>query len=415
MSETRDESGRRDPKQPILPGAPLGVLGGGQLGRMFALAAQAMGYRVHVLCPDADAPAAQVADRVELAEYDDVEACERFAQRVAAVTFEFENVASSMAEAAERYAVVRPAGRVLHTTQDRQREKGFLRDAGLPVTPFEPIDSLDDLPDAAKRLGLPCVLKTASWGYDGKGQAVIRHESEFESAWEEIGRQRAVLEKRIDFACEFSVVAVRGSGGELATYGPIHNAHANHILDVSTCPVPPKAGVTEDLGNQALDVARRVMTALDVAGVLCVELFVAPPVGDRPAELMINELAPRPHNSGHLTINAHATSQFEQQVRALAGLPLGSTRQHRPAAMANLLGEAWLTPDGNPKTPHWPASLQLPDPATDHGHPAVALHLYGKTDPRPGRKMGHLTALADTPEAAEQHARQSRDALASSR
>ena len=235
-------STRRDPARPILPGATLGVLGGGQLGRMFALAARALGYRIHVLCPDADAPAAQVADRVVEADAHDVAACERFARDVAAVTFEFENIAAEMGDAAERHAIVRPAGRVLHTTQDRQREKGFLRDAGLPVTPFEPVDSLEDLRWMVEKLGTPAVLKTAAWGYDGKGQAVVWNAGDCESAWREIGQQRAVLEKRIDFDRELSVVAVRSHTGELATYGPLHNDHAHHILDVTTCPaadLPP--------------------------------------------------------------------------------------------------------------------------------------------------------------------------------
>lgn len=409
---------RSDVAKPILPGAALGVLGGGQLGRMFALAARAMGYRIHVLCPDADAPAAQVADRVDEADYHDVQACERFAREVAAVTFEFENIAAEMGDAAERHAIVRPAGRVLHTTQDRQREKGFLRDAGLPVTPFEPVDSLEELKRVVEKLGTPAVLKTAAWGYDGKGQAVVWNEGDCESAWQEIGEQRAVLEKRIDFDRELSVVAVRSHTGELATYGPLHNDHANHILDVTTCPAPD---LSPELEQQAIRIARQVMEKLEVVGVLCVEMFLTPGEGDAPGELMINELAPRPHNSGHLTIDAFATSQFEQQVRALCGLPLGSTTQHRPAAMANLLGDLWFDHQGNPREPDWPSALATFHHAAQHAahhadagpNASVHLHLYGKAEPRPGRKMGHLTALADTPEAARHLARQARSALQS--
>ena len=396
---TRSEAHTND--RPIVPGragdpagTALGVLGGGQLGRMFALAAKAMGYRVHVLCPDGDAPAAQVADRVVEAACDDVEAGERFARDVAAVTFEFENVASAMGDAAERHAVVRPAGRVLHTTQDRQREKGFLRDAGLPVTPFESVASLAELRAAAERLGVPAVLKTAAWGYDGKGQCVLGDLAGCERAWREIGEQRAVLEKRIDFDRELSVVAVRSREGEVAAYGPLHNDHADHILDVTTCPAPD---LPPDVAERALRIAGEVMEKLDVVGVLCVEMFLTTAESGGAPSLMINELAPRPHNSGHLTIDAHDTSQFQQQVRALCGLPLGSTRQHRPAAMANLLGDLWFDPDGEYREPDWHAALDLADEAPDA---AVHLHLYGKTSSRPGRKMGHLTVLADTPQRA---------------
>ncbi|MFW5681676.1 MAG: 5-(carboxyamino)imidazole ribonucleotide synthase [Phycisphaeraceae bacterium] len=410
--DANDASPHRDRDRPILPGATLGVLGGGQLGRMFALAARSMGYRIHVLCPDRDAPAAQVADAVVEADYHDVEACERFARDVAAVTFEFENVPAEMCDAAERHAIVRPAGRVLHTTQDRQREKGFLRDAGLPVTPFEPVDSLEELQRVVKELGTPAVLKTAAWGYDGKGQAVVWNESDCESAWREIGQQRAVLEKRIDFDRELSVVAVRSLTGELATYGPLHNHHAHHILDLTTCPAP---NVPPGVADEAIRIARKVMEKLDVVGVLCVEMFLTAPTDHAPAQLMINELAPRPHNSGHLTIDAFATSQFEQQVRALCGLPLGSTTQHRPAAMANLLGDLWFDPQGNPREPDWPAALATAHHSTHHAdagtNASVHLHLYGKAEPRPGRKMGHLTALADTPEQAQRLAQQARHAL----
>lgn len=391
-----------DPSRPILPGQALGVLGGGQLGRMFALAAKAMGYRVHVLASHEDDPAAQVADAVVVAAYDDVAACERFAQGVAAVTFEFENVASAMADAAERHARVRPDGRVLHTTQDRQREKSFLRDAGLPVTPFEAVESLDELREAATRLGLPGVLKTASWGYDGKGQDVVREAGELDAAWEQIGAQRAVLERMIHFERELSVVAVRGHDGATAFYGPIHNEHAHHILDVSICPAP---GLDPAVADAAIDIAHGVVSSLEVVGVLCVELFL-----ESDGTLRINELAPRPHNSGHLTIDAFACSQFEQQARALCGLPLGSTRPHRPAAMANLLGECWFDACGDRAEPAWNRALAAAD-NNANADASVHLHLYGKAEPRVGRKMGHLTALADTPDAAAELAVAARAAL----
>jgi 5-(carboxyamino)imidazole ribonucleotide synthase len=311
----------------ILPGAVIGVLGSGQLGRMFAIAARRMGYRVHVLSPDDDTPTGQVADVEIQTSYDDLERVAQFAQSVAAVTFEFENVPVATAEVAARYAPVRPAGQVLHTTQNRLREKTFLRDAGLPVTPFAVVPSAADLDMAIAAVGLPAVMKTASWGYDGKGQARVESREQAEQAWQSLGGRDAVLERWIDFTSELSVIAVRGADGELACYDPITNIHRNHILDVSLAP----AGVPPHITLAANEIARSVMIQLDVVGVLCVEFFVS-----RQGELLINELAPRPHNSGHLTINAHVACQFEQQVRAVCGLPLASIEQLRPAAMVNL-------------------------------------------------------------------------------
>ncbi len=357
----------------ILPGAVIGVLGSGQLGRMFAIAARQMGYRVHVFSPDDDTPTGQVADVEVQADYEDLDRVARFAHDVDVVTFEFENVPVSTAEAASRFAPVRPAGIVLHTTQNRLREKNFLRASGLPVVPFAPIRSVTELDAAATAIGFPAVLKTASWGYDGKGQRRIDSRDELCAAWKRMGSAEAVLERWVDFAAEVSVVAARGLRGELACYAPLSNVHHDHILDNSSSP----AALSPQLTAEAEEIARAVVTQLDLVGVLCVEFFVTTQGG-----LLINELAPRPHNSGHLTIDAHATSQFEQQVRAVCGLPLGSTRQLRPAAMANVMGDLWS--DGEPD---WSAALQSPD---------VKLHLYGKREPRPGRKMGHLTALSDT-------------------
>lgn len=373
----------------VLPGATLGVLGSGQLGRMFAIAARRMGYRVHVLSPDDDTPAGQVADREVRAAYDDLDQIAEFARNVSVVTFEFENVPSAATEIAERYAPVRPSGRVLHLTQNRLREKTTLRDAGLPVTPFLPVASLSDLKAGLERLGCPAVLKTADWGYDGKGQVRIDSPADAESAWTAFDGKVAVLEAFIPFELELSVIAVRGLDGSVAWYGPIENAHSRHILDVSVFP----AGVPERVGNEAVEIARAVVEKLDVVGVLCVEFFLA--AGGR---LMINETAPRPHNSGHLTIDAHVSCQFEQQVRAICGLPLGSTRPtSRAAAMANLLGEIWQH-----GTPDWASACSLPE---------IKLHLYGKRDARPGRKMGHLTALADSPAEAAELARHARSLL----
>jgi 5-(carboxyamino)imidazole ribonucleotide synthase len=374
--------------EPVLPGAVIGVLGSGQLGRMFAIAARRMGYRVHTLSPDEDTPTGQVADLEVKASYDDLDAVSEFARGVSVVTFEFENVPAPTAEAAARCAPVRPSGSVLHTTQQRIREKSFLRNAGLPTTPYHEVRSLDDLDRAIADLGCPAVLKTAAFGYDGKGQVRIEAPDQTAGAWSAIGKQKAVLEAFIDFDREISVVAARGADGEFVHYGAIENQHSRHILDVSIAP----ARVEPNVAQEAVELARCVLEKLEVVGVLCVEFFVA-----RDGSLMINELAPRPHNSGHLTVDACVTSQFEQQLRAVCGLPLGSTDMHRPAAMANLLGDLWASGE-----PDWRAACAFP---------GVKLHLYGKLEPRPGRKMGHLTALNNDPEEAYRTVLAARESL----
>lgn len=362
----------------IEPGATLGVLGSGQLGRMFTIAARRLGYRVHVLSPDNDTPTGQVADQEINAAYQDLDAVAAFARQVSVVTFEFENVPAETTATAEKFVPVRPGGNVLHVSQNRWREKSFLRDAGLPVTPFAPVNTPAELETALAQLGLPAVLKTADWGYDGKGQRIVRAASEAADAWASLGGGQAILEQFIPFQSELSIVGARGVDGRFVNYGPIANSHQNHILDVSVFP----AQVSRRVAADAEEIARAVFDKLEVVGVLCVEFFLT-----ADERLLINELAPRPHNSGHLTIDAHVSCQFEQQVRAVCGLPLGSCRPLGAAAMANLLGDVWQA--GPPK---WPLALALDD---------VKLHLYGKRDPRPGRKLGHLTALADTgPEAA---------------
>lgn len=365
--------------KPILPGATLGVFGSGQLGRMFAIAARRMGYRVIVYSPESDTPTGQVADEEVVASYDDLDAVAAFAKRTSVVTFEFENVPAATAETAAKHTLVRPEGRVLHTAQNRVREKTFLRDAGLPVTPFEPVGSLQQLTDALARFGTPAVLKTAAWGYDGKGQVVISGPEQAGEAWASLKTDAAVLEKFIDFERELSVVGCRGVDGAFAHFGPFDNTHHGHILDVTKCP----AEVPLPVASEAVRITHEVLEKLGVVGVLCVEFFLT-----EEGALMINELAPRPHNSGHLTIDAHASDQFEQQVRAICGLPLASTTQLRPAAMANLLGDEWeKAASGGGGDPDWVAALQSPN---------VRLHLYGKKEPRKGRKMGHLTAVGDT-------------------
>lgn len=366
----------------------MGVLGSGQLGRMFAIAARRMGYRVHTFSPDADTPTGQVADVEVRASYDDLDEVRAFASRVRVLTFEFENVPAAAAAAAAEATLVRPAGSVLHTTQNRLREKTFFAQNGFPCAPFRAVRSLAELKTALGELGTPAVLKTAGFGYDGKGQAKIASADQAGAAWSAIGGQEAVLEGFIDFAGEVSVVAARGLDGSFAHYGVVENEHRNHILDLTVAP----GRVSERVRNEAESITRAVLESLQVVGVLCVEFFLT-----RDDRLLINELAPRPHNSGHFTFDANVTSQFEQQLRAVCGLPLGSTEQLRPAAMANLLGDIWSGGE-----PDWAAACAIPN---------VKLHLYGKLEPRPGRKMGHLTALAATVEEAAAAALDARRAL----
>ncbi len=371
----------------ILPGSTIGVLGSGQLGRMFTIAARRLGYRVHVFSPDDDTPTGQVADVEIQSPYEDLEAVAAFARNVDVVTFEFENVPVDTIDVVERSAPVRPAGRVLHTTQQRIREKSFLRAAGIPVTPFRAIRSPDEL-NSASEDELPAVLKTAAWGYDGKGQVKVESSGELKAAWASLNCAEAVLERFVDFDCELSVVAARGHDGAVATYGPIVNTHRDHILDLSVTTSALPKGVAEE----AVAIARAILVELEVIGVMCVEFFLT-----TDGKLLVNELAPRPHNSGHLTIDAHATCQFEQQVRAVCGLPLGAATPLRPAAMVNLLGDVW---EGG--EPDWSEALAVE---------GLKLHLYGKREARVGRKMGHLTVLADSPVVAAEKALAARQAL----
>ncbi len=371
----------------VLPGSTIGVLGSGQLGRMFAISARRLGYRVHTYSPDRDSPTGQIADEEIDAPYEDLDRVRQFASAVDVVTFEFENVPAATADAAAQCSLVRPAGEVLHITQHRLREKTFLRQHGFPVTRFERIATEGDLRRVVPEFG-PAILKTAGFGYDGKGQYRVKSLAEAEAAWDGMGRQEAVLEAVVDFVAELSVIGVRSANGDCVFYAASANEHVNGILDVSRAPAPFDVKVA----RQAEEITRGLLNQLSVVGVLCVEFFLT-----RTGELLVNELAPRPHNSGHLTIDACITSQFEQQLRAVCGLPLGSTEMLRPAAMANLLGDVWG--DGEPD---WLSALALPD---------VKLHLYGKSDARPGRKMGHLTATAATAIAAETLARNARARL----
>ena len=362
----------------ILPGQTIGILGSGQLGRMLALAARQLGYGIHVYSDQPDSPTGAVADVEVVGDYADAGRVRDFARRVQVVTFEFENVQAACAAAAAEVTLVRPAGRVLHITQNRLREKSFLRDHGIPVTPFAEVTET-----SLAAFSYPAVLKTSGFGYDGKGQAKVASADEALAAWNAMARQPAILERLIHFRREVSVVAARGVDGSFAHYGVIENEHRHHILDISFAPAPDALS--------AVEITRKVLTALDAVGVVTVEFFE-----DATGALMVNEIAPRVHTSGHLTIEACVTSQFEQHIRAVCGLPLGSTEFRSPAAMANLLGDEWEAGE-----PPWAAALKA----------GAALHLYGKKEPRRGRKMGHLTALGDTPAAAAARVRAARQAL----
>ncbi|MEO0474717.1 MAG: 5-(carboxyamino)imidazole ribonucleotide synthase [Planctomycetota bacterium] len=357
----------------------IGMLGGGQLGQMFCHAAKHADVKTHVFCPGDGEPATQVCDTKTIAAYDDLDAVEAFAQSVDAVTYEFENVPAATATACAKHVPVRPGQQVLAVAQDRIVEKTTLQSHGVPVGPFAKVESLDELREAAKAIGVPAVLKTASGGYDGKGQRVLNNAEEagLIYAWEDLGRRPCVYEGFIDFEQEVSIVAARGVNGEVVTYGPIANTHRNHILDVSVVP----SGAPESVEAEAVAIATKVMESLDVVGVLCVEFFQT-----RDGRMLVNELAPRPHNSGHLTIDAYTHSQFDQQVACVLGKPPLPVELKQPAAMVNLLGDLWPAPE-KAAAPPWDV-IEAND---------SFLHLYGKAQARPGRKMGHLTALARTP------------------
>lgn len=356
----------------ILPNATLGVLGGGQLGRMFTLAAQRMGYRVVVLDPDPDSPAGRSAEVHLEADYADRQALDEFARLCVAVTVEFENVPAESLDYLARTRPVRPGAAAIAVAQDRIREKHYLVEHGLAVAPFAVVRGRDELSAALVRLGGSAVLKRARLGYDGKGQTRVRSLSEARAAFEQFGSGPCLLEKFLTLQTEISVVLARGADGATAVYPAIENRHQRGILDTSLIP----ARVPSAVARAAADAAVRVADTLDYVGVLAVEFFIAG------GKLLVNEIAPRPHNSGHVTLDACVTSQFEQQVRALCGLPLGDTTLLRPAAMANLLGDLW-----GGGAPRWEAILR---------DPRAKLHLYGKRAVRPGRKMGHFTCLGDT-------------------
>ena len=371
---------------PVLPGSTIGIFGSGQLGKMMTTAAKQLGYRVHVFSPGADTPAGQVADREFQAAYEDVDAVEQFAKSVDVITLEFENIPVAALAAASKHVQVYPGDQALAIPQNRSLEKNFLRDNDIPTCEFQIVRSLEELKAASQQI-MPGVLKTTSGGYDGKGQFVIRDPADVETAWAELKTDEAILEEFIEFQYEFSVIGARSANGQFAAYPSFRNDHQNQILDVSISP----SGLEPSLDAQATQVVQGIMEGLNAVGVLCVEFFY------RDGQILVNEMAPRPHNSGHLTIEGHATSQFEQHVRAVCGLPLGTTAQVTPAAMVNLLGDCW-----SGGQPDWSACLGLP---------GVALHLYGKEKPAPARKMGHITVVAETIEEARRLAITARDSL----
>ena len=388
----------------IEPGSWLGIFGGGQLGRMFTHAAQSRGYHVAVLESEPGCPAAQAADRHFCpADSNDhvLELVESFAQQCSAITLEFENVPADWLRIAERHTVTRPHSEFLEICQHRVREKTSLQSAGFPVTPFVGVASVEALVAAGSILGWPMIVKTSRSGYDGKGQAVAENAVSAADAWTRLGIQgtsadgldMAIAEQRIDYVAEVSMLGARNAAGQIVVYPLIENQHRHHILDISRCPVSPELIKFE---ADAREIVQGIASTFQVEGLFCVEFFV-----DARRGLLINEIAPRPHNSGHLTIEAFASSQFDQQLRAMTNMPLGVCQEHRPAAMANLLGDLWFRGD-EPRSLHWSSVLAAPK---------AALHLYGKAQPRPGRKMGHLTCLADSAEQAVETVRDLRTSL----
>lgn len=373
----------------IFPGSTLGVLGGGQLGRMFAQAAQTLGYRMHVYEPTADCPAGSVANRTFTAAYQNIEELVAFASGCAVVTYEFENIPIEPLWKIENLTMLRPSSSVLEICQNRMREKTWLKKCGFPHVPFAEVEAHGDMAAAARRVGLPAVVKTADFGYDGKGQKRLTDDASLVAAAEAFAGQRSVIERYIDFKCELSVIVARGVTGDTRVFPIAENIHTKHILDFTIAPARITAAVAREAEALAVAIAER----LNLVGLLAVEMFLT----DR-GELLVNELAPRPHNSGHWSIDGGRTSQFEQHVRAICGLPLGDPSVREPSVMVNILGDAWISPDSDRVTsPDWAIIL---------GHPRAKLHLYGKSEPRVGRKMGHFTVTAGTPDEALETARQ---------
>lgn len=366
-------------EQALLPGATVGVVGGGQLGRYFVLEARRLGYHTWVLDPDANAPAMQIAENCLVAGYDDEAALAQLGQVCDAVTVEFENVPAKSLELLDTFCRVAPTADSIRVAQDRDLEKKTAQKHGLSPVPYATISSVSDLPVAAESVEFPAILKTSRLGYDGKGQHVCHNRQELTDAFEAVGRAECVLEQRIDLLAEVSVVLARRVDGQTAVFPLSRNVHIGGVLSTSTVP----SGLDNDVLAQAENLARRLADGLNYVGVLAVEFFI-----DRSGRVLFNEMAPRPHNSGHYTLDATVTSQFEQQLRALCNLPLGDTALLSPVSMVNLLGDLWTNGD--------------PDWLSMFSQAGVHLHLYGKSEARAGRKMGHINCLSDTPENARQ-------------
>ncbi len=374
--------------RPLPPGSTIGIVGGGQLGRMLAMCAHRFGYRVAVLTGGGkDTPAGRVAEIEISTAFDDDTGVERFVAESDVITWEFENIDVALAEVARRADVgVHPSGDIIALAQDRGREKLALTDAGAPVAPWRSARTLDELRAAVDSLSVPVIAKAARFGYDGKGQVRIDRHDDVAPAWEQLGGQRLVVESVVPFVRELSVIVARDANETMVDHGVMENHHEHHVLDTTVVP----AAIPDTRRAEAIEVARRIAEAWRLVGVLAVEMF------DTGSELIVNEVAPRPHNSGHCTIEAAPASQFEQQLRAICGLPLGDGAC-RPAAMVQLLGDLWTEGE-----PDWSGAL---------GHRPVHLHLYGKSEARPGRKMGHLTCVGDDPTEALQQAIDARVAL----
>jgi 5-(carboxyamino)imidazole ribonucleotide synthase len=370
----------------------IGVLGGGQLGRMLALEARRCGHRVVIFTDEpAGCPAGQVADVEINAAYDDAAALQSFLAQVDVVTTEFENIPDACLTAVEAARPLRPSRHAIYTTQHRQREKLFLREQGIPCAPFQIVQDLAQLQAAVAELGRPCVIKTAAFGYDGKGQCKVTADTDLETAWQPFAGHAAVVEAWVPFEKEVSVVGARDVFGHSAIHGCVENTHDRHILDMSISP----ARVSSEVEQRAEELWQAIAQGLDYVGTMAVELFVT-----AEGEVLVNEIAPRPHNSGHYTLDACITNQFQQQLRAVAGLPLGDPSQHSPAAvMVNLLGDVW------------PSETTAPDWTPVQKHPLAKLHLYGKHSAKLRRKMGHFTLLGDSVEEALEHARSIQQAL----
>ena len=370
----------------VLPGGKIGVLGSGQLGRMMAIAAKQMGYTFHVYSNAPGSPAGQLADSETVGELEDLTAIRSFAKSVDVLTIETENIPLETFQTAASVTRAYPGPRALEVAQNRVLEKQFVANHGIPTCQFQVIRSLDDLKNAVSQI-LPGVLKTTMGGYDGKGQVVICTVEEVEEAWDSLQAEEAIFESWVEYDFEFSVIGARTRDGRFTAYPSVRNDHQKQILDVSSTP----SGLSEAMNDFAADAVHKIMDELEAVGVLAVEFFCAED------QVLFNEMAPRPHNSGHLTIEGHRTSQFEQHIRAICGLKLGSTELLTPTAMANILGDEW-----NNGEPNWEAAI------SDEN---TKLHLYGKKDPKPGRKMGHLTQRATTVELAKSEVQQSRGRL----